>query len=180
HQMSATLIQIAAPSRETLHAYEDIRHELESLSGEINGNYGETDWMPVRYIYRDWARRKVPGLYRSACVGLVTPLRDGMNLVAMEYVVVQDPEDPGVLVLSRFAGAAESLGAALLVNPYDIHGTAQALQRALSMPLAERRERHAALMHAIRRDDVHAWRRAFLQALVEAPSDHAQPQLSHA
>jgi trehalose 6-phosphate synthase len=180
HQMSATLIQIAAPSRETLHAYEDIRHELESLSGEINGNYGETDWMPVRYIYRDWARRKVPGLYRSACVGLVTPLRDGMNLVAMEYVAVQDPEDPGVLVLSRFAGAAESLGAALLVNPYDIHGTAQALQRALSMPLAERRERHAALMHAIRRDDVHAWRRAFLEALVEAPSDHAQPLLSHA
>lgn len=179
-QMSATLMQIAAPSRETLHAYEDIRHELESLSGEINGAYGETDWMPVRYINRDWARRKLPGLYRAARVGLVTPLRDGMNLVSMEYVAVQDPEDPGVLVLSRFAGAAESLTAALLVNPYDIHGTAAVLQRALTMPLAERRERHAALLQAIRRHDVHAWRHGFLQALVEVPRDHARAQVAHA
>ena len=167
YRKSATLIQIAAPSRETVHAYEDIRRELEALSGEINGNYGDTGWMPVRYLHRTWARRKLPGLYRSACVALVTPLRDGMNLVAKEYVVVQDPQDPGVLVLSRFAGAAESMTEALLVNPYDIPATAQALRRALSMPLAERRERHASLMSSIRRDDVHAWRRDFLRALTD-------------
>jgi len=172
---SATLIQIAAPSREAVHAYEDIRRELEALSGEINGNFGDTGWMPVRYIHRTWARRKLPGLYRSACVALVTPLRDGMNLVGKEYVAVQDPQDPGVLVLSRFAGAAEALREALLVNPYDIPATAKALQRALRMPLAERRERHAALMECIRRDDVHAWRRAFLQALNET----RQPELPH-
>ena len=167
YRKSATLIQLAAPSRETVHAYEDIRRELEALSGEINGNYGDTGWMPVRYLHRTWARRKLPGLYRSACVALVTPLRDGMNLVAKEYVVVQDPQDPGVLVLSRFAGAAESMTEALLVNPYDVPATAQALRRALSMPLAERRERHAALMSSIRRDDVHAWRRDFLRALTD-------------
>ena len=168
YRMSATLIQIAAPSRETVVAYEDLRHELEALSGEINGNYGDTAWMPLRYIHRTWTRRKLPGLYRSACVALVTPLRDGMNLVAKEYVVVQDPQDPGVLVLSRFAGAAEAMTDALLVNPYDIPATAQALRRALSMPLTERRERHAALMTSIRRDDVHAWRRDFLCALADA------------
>jgi trehalose 6-phosphate synthase len=165
-RMSATLIQIAAPSRETVIAYEDIRRELESLSGRINGEYGETDWMPVRYMHRSWSRRRLPGLYRSARVALVTPLRDGMNLVAKEYVAVQDEDDPGVLVLSRFAGAAEALDAALLVNPYDIHTTADAMSRALAMPLDERRERHAALMRSIRRDDVFAWRNAFLKALV--------------
>ena len=174
HRKSATLIQIAAPSRESVLAYEDIRHELEALSGEINGNYGDTGWMPLRYIHRTWARRKLPALYRSACVALVTPLRDGMNLVAKEYVVVQDPEDPGVLVLSRFAGAAEAMTEALLVNPYDIPATAEALRRALSMPLAERRERHAALMNKIRRNDVHAGRRDFLGALADVQRELPQ------
>ena len=168
-RLKATLIQIAAPSRETVNAYEDIRRELESLSGQINGDFGDTAWMPVRYIHRTWARRKLAGLYRSAAVALVTPLRDGMNLVAKEYVVVQDPDDPGVLVLSRFAGAADALREALLVNPYDIDSTAQALNRALLMPLAERRERHAAMMQSIRREDVHAWRRDFLHVLREVP-----------
>jgi len=88
-------------------AYADIRHALENLCGVINGDYGELDWMPVRYIHRTVARKRVPGLCRAAAVGLVTPLRDGMNLVAKEYVAAQDPADPGVLVLSRFAGAAE-------------------------------------------------------------------------
>lgn len=181
---SATLIQIAAPSRETVNAYEGIRRELEALSGEINSDYGDTDWMPVRYLHRTWARAKLPGLFRSSRVALVTPLRDGMNLVAKEYVAVQDPQDPGVLVLSRFAGAAEALRAALLVNPYDIAATAQTLQRALTMPLDERRERHAALMDSIRREDVHAWRRDFLRTLAaesqdDAPSGAHEPVMQH-
>lgn len=164
---SATLIQVAAPSREDVHAYGDIRRELEGLCGAINGDFGDIDWMPVRYIHRTVARRRVPGLYRAARVGLVTPLRDGMNLVAKEFVTVQDPADPGVLVLSRFAGAAEQLRDALLVNPYDTQATADAIQRALHMPLQERQMRHARLLEEIRRHDVHWWRRGFLAALME-------------
>ncbi|MET3514097.1 trehalose 6-phosphate synthase [Pseudacidovorax sp. 1753] len=166
---SATLIQIASPTREDVDAYGDIRRELESLCGAINGDYGELDWMPVRYIHRTVARKRVPGLCRAAAVGLVTPLRDGMNLVAKEYIAAQDPADPGVLVLSRFAGAAEQLKEALLVNPYDTHGTAETIQQALHMPLEERRARHQKLLSRIRDHDVHWWRRTFLDALREAP-----------
>lgn len=132
---SATLVQIASPSREDVSAYTDILHELESLCGSINGNFGELDWMPVRYIHRSVARARLPGLYRASRVALVTPLRDGMNLVAKEFVAAQNPEDPGVLVLSRFAGAAEQMREALLVNPYDREGTAAAILLALQMPL---------------------------------------------
>ena len=174
HQ-SATLIQIASPTRESVHAYEDIRHELEGLSGEINGTYGELDWMPIRYMHRTLARRKLPALYRLARVALVTPLRDGMNLVAKEFVAVQDPADPGVLVLSRFAGAAEQMREALLVSPYDIPGTAQAIQRALQMPLEERQRRHAALLANVREQDVHHWRRSFLDALAVVRQHDAPP-----
>ncbi|MFJ2986471.1 alpha,alpha-trehalose-phosphate synthase (UDP-forming) [Collimonas sp. NPDC087041] len=162
---SATLLQVASPSREDVDAYVDIQHELESLCGAINGNYGDLDWMPVRYIHRTIARRRLPGLYRACDVALVTPLRDGMNLVAKEFVVAQDESDPGVLVLSRFAGAAEQLKDALLVNPYDIPGTAQAIQRALQMPLEERRARHAALLENVCKYDVHWWCRQFLDTL---------------
>ncbi|MEF7614918.1 trehalose-6-phosphate synthase [Aquincola sp. MAHUQ-54] len=172
---SATLIQIASPTRESVDAYADIRRELESLAGEINGNYGELAWMPIRYMHRTWARKRLPGLYRAACVALVTPLRDGMNLVAKEYVAMQDEDNPGVLVLSRFAGAAEQMREALLVNPYDIPATAQTIQRALQMPLAERRERHAALLKTIREYDVHAWRRDFLRVLDETVEPGAPP-----
>jgi trehalose 6-phosphate synthase len=171
NRRSATLIQIASPTRETVDAYADIRRELESMCGAINGDFGELDWMPVRYIHRVVARRRVPGLCRAAAVGLVTPLRDGMNLVAKEYVAAQDPADPGVLVLSRFAGAAEQLKEALLVNPYDTHGTAQTLQHALRMPLEERRLRHQKLLTRIREQDVHWWRNSFLEALRTAPSE---------
>lgn len=164
----ATLIQIAAPSREDVGAYDQLRRQMDSMCGAINGDYGELDWMPVRYIHRNVARKRLPGLYRASRVALVTPLRDGMNLVAKEFLAAQDPEDPGVLVLSRFAGAAEQLRQALLVNPYDSHGTAQAIQRALTMPLGERIERHSALMETIRKYDVHWWRKAFLEALKEA------------
>ena len=169
-----TLIQIASPTRETVNAYEDLLHELEALAGEINGNYGELDWQPIRYLHRTWARKRLPALYRAARVALVTPLRDGMNLVAKEYVAVQDEADPGVLVLSRFAGAAEQMREALLVNPYDVPATAQVIQRALHMPLNERRERHTALLAQIRAHDVHAWRSEFLRTLAEVIQDSPQ------
>lgn len=162
---SATLIQIASPSREGVEAYAEIRAELERLCGAVNGDFGDLDWMPVRYIHRTVARRRLPGLYRAARVGVITPLRDGMNLVAKEYVASQDAADPGVLVLSRFTGAAEQLTEALLVNPYDIRGTAEALQQALEMPLTERQARHDALLHCIREHDVHRWCADFLGAL---------------
>jgi trehalose 6-phosphate synthase len=168
---SATLIQIASPSRENVSAYTDILRELETLCGSINGNFGELDWMPVRYIHRTVARARLPGLYKASRVALVTPLRDGMNLVAKEFVAAQDPEDPGVLVLSRFAGAAEQLKEALLVNPYDTEGTAAAILLALQMPLEERRSRHEALMRTVRQYDVHWWCDSFLQALGEAQAE---------
>ncbi len=173
NQGSATLIQIASPSRESVDAYAALRTELESLSGAINSEYGELDWMPLRYIHRNVARKRLPGLYRAAAVALVTPLRDGMNLVAKEYVAAQDPADPGVLVLSRFAGAAEQMAEALLVNPYDTARTAEAIQRALQMPLAERQQRHQALLARIRTHDVHWWRESFLHALQQTSGDEA-------
>ncbi len=175
---SATLVQIAAPSREDVSAYSDILHELESLCGAINGNYGELDWMPVRYMHRTVARPRLPGLYRASRVALVTPLRDGMNLVAKEFLASQDPADPGVLVLSRFAGAAEQLRDALLVNPYDIEGTANAIHLALQMPVEERRNRHQALMSVIRDYDVHWWCETFLDRLAQAePAESGTPWL---
>ncbi|MDP2262159.1 MAG: alpha,alpha-trehalose-phosphate synthase (UDP-forming) [Hydrogenophaga sp.] len=167
---STTLIQIASPSRESVDAYASLRQELESLSGAINGDFGQLDWMPVRYIHRTVMRKRLPGLYRAAAVALVTPLRDGMNLVAKEFIAAQDPDDPGVLVLSRFAGAAEQLREALLVNPYDTTRTAETIQRALHMSLEERQRRHQALLARIRERDVHWWRESYLQALARAPA----------
>lgn len=172
---SATLIQIASPSREDVSAYSDILHELESLCGSINGNFGDLDWMPVRYIHRTVARARLPGLYRASRVALVTPLRDGMNLVAKEFIASQDEADPGVLVLSRFAGAAEQLRDALLVNPYDTEGTAAAILLALQMPLEERRNRHAAMMDMLRRQDVHWWCDTFLADLQRAQAEEKGP-----
>jgi len=167
----ATLIQIASPSREEVDAYTDILHELEALCGSINGNYGELDWMPVRYMHRTVARPRLPGLYRASRVALVTPLRDGMNLVAKEFIASQDQADPGVLVLSRFAGAAEQLREALLVNPYDIEATANAIHLALQMPLEERRSRHLSLLATIRQYDVHWWCSTFLDTLARAKAE---------
>ena len=178
---SATLIQIASPSREDMGTYTDLLAELESLCGSVNGDFGELDWMPVRYMHRNVARAELPGLYRAASVALVTPLRDGMNLVAKEFIAAQDPADPGVLVLSRFAGAAEQLMDALMVNPYDIDGTATTIQRALHMPLNERKARHHNLLKTIRTQDVHWWRRSFLAALESVSgSTHVQPAVKAA
>jgi trehalose 6-phosphate synthase len=162
---SAVLVQVAAPSREDVDAYADLKTAMEGLSGAINGEYGELDWMPVRYMHRAVARKRLPALYHAARVALVTPLRDGMNLVAKEFVAAQDPADPGVLVLSRFAGAAEQMTDALLVNPYDVQAVAEAAQRALQMPLTERQTRHQRLLAGLRAQDVHWWQRHFLEQL---------------
>ena len=165
NQKVATLMQIAPPTREDVDAYADIRHELEALSGAINGDFGDFDWTPVRYIHRVVPRDTLAALFRGSHVGLVTPLRDGMNLVAKEYVAAQDEERPGVLVLSRFAGAAEDLVEALIVNPYDPDEVARALQTAIKMPLAERRERNAALLQRVRKRNVKHWRESYLAML---------------
>ena len=165
HRRSATLLQISAPSREEVPEYQSMRRSIERLVGHINGRFGEHDWTPVRYLNRTYSRRSVTGFCAISKVGLVTPLRDGLNLVAEEYVAAQPEGDPGVLVLSRFAGAAEYLDGALIVNPYDVAGVAIALDRALTMPLEERQERHARMMTAVRTYDIVAWRRRFLEAL---------------
>ena len=160
-----TMMQIAPPTREDVDAYADIREELERLSGAINGAYADFNWTPIRYIHRNIPRATLAGLLRGSMVGLVTPLRDGMNLVAKEYVAAQADDDPGVLVLSKFAGAAEEMEEALQVNPLDIQDVTFAIQRAITMPREERRERHMALLKRIRTGDVTAWRRGFLSAL---------------
>jgi trehalose 6-phosphate synthase len=161
HQGNVVFMQIAPPSRGDIETYREIRHELEAEAGRINGRFAEVDWVPIRYLNRGFARSALMPLYAEAEVGLVTPLRDGMNLVAKEYVAAQDPDNPGMLVLSQFAGAARELDAALIVNPYDEAGVAVALDRALAMGLMERRERHAAMLAVMRRNSLDAWRDRF-------------------
>ena len=162
---TAVLMQVAPPTREELQAYAEIRSELEQLSGTINGQLGDFDWMPVRYIHRALPRETLAALFRGSKVGLVTPLRDGMNLVAKEYVAAQDPDDPGVLILSQFAGAAEDLKEALIVNPYDVEEMALSLERAFAMPQEERIKRHGALLERVRARSNKAWGDSFLEAL---------------
>jgi trehalose 6-phosphate synthase len=163
-----TYLQVAPISRGEVGAYRDFRRELEHHAAAINGRFGQVDWMPVRYVNQAIPRRRLSGLYRASRIGLVTPMRDGMNLVAKEYVAAQDPADPGVLVLSRFAGAALQLRDALLVNPYDSEDMAGALEMARTMSLEERRNRHGKLMRGLLDEDVGHWRRRFLTALTEA------------
>lgn len=139
--------------------YQEIRQELEAEAGYINGAHSEFDWVPVRYLNKGFSRRVLAGFYRHSRVGFVTPLRDGMNLVAKEFVAAQSHADPGVLVLSRFAGAAEEMTGALLVNPYDTEGMAQALNTAIHMPLEERRSRWGLMMEQLLTFDVHRWHR---------------------
>ena len=158
-------LQIAPRSRSDVPEYVDMRERLDSVVGRVNGTYADFDWMPIRYLTKGFTRRTLAGFFRIGRVGLVTPLRDGMNLVAKEYIAAQDPKNPGVLVLSRFAGAAEELTEAIMVNPYDIEGMADAMQTALHMPLKERRRRWSAMFHWLRQHDVAAWQRAFLDAL---------------
>ncbi|MEA3018460.1 MAG: trehalose 6-phosphate synthase [Sphingomonadales bacterium] len=164
------LLQIAPPSRGEVHTYEIIRERLDELSGRINGEFAEVDWVPVRYVNQGYPREELAGFYRASPIALITPLRDGMNLVAKEYVAAQDPEDPGVLILSRFAGAALQLKDALLVNPYSKDEISDAIQRALDMPKEERIRRWRAMYECVRRDDVVAWRKAFVAALTDCPT----------
>jgi trehalose 6-phosphate synthase len=160
-----SLLQIAPISRGDVDAYAELRRELEELAGRINGAFAQLDWIPVRMMTRGFARKGLAGLYRASRICLITPLRDGMNLVAKEYVAAQDPEEPGVLVLSRFAGAAQELTEALIVNPHDPAEVAEALQRALQMPLAERKERWTALYDKVVKGNAARWCELFLQAL---------------
>jgi trehalose 6-phosphate synthase len=159
------MLQIAPTSRDEVDAYQDIRARLDSQSGRINGAYATVDWVPLRYVNRSYRRDELAGIYRSAAVGLVTPLRDGMNLVAKEYVAAQNPKDPGVLVLSRFAGAALQMSEALIVNPYSREEVSDALKRALSMGPKERRQRWETLMHGVTANSVSQWRDDFVAAL---------------
>lgn len=163
-----TLMQIAPLSRADMRAYAAIREQLEGLAGRINGEFADTDWTPLRYLNRNFSHDLLMGFMRSARACLVTPVRDGMNLVAKEFIAAQDPADPGVLILSTLAGAARELTNALQVNPYDTLGVANAIQVALSMTLSERRQRHRALLDVIRRNDIHAWHGKFVAALEES------------
>jgi trehalose 6-phosphate synthase len=165
HQGRVTYLQITPKSRSEVPEYEAMQRMVAEQAGRVNGAIGTVDWVPIRYINRSVGRHILAGLYRLAKVGLVTPLRDGMNLVAKEYVAAQDAEDPGVLVLSRFAGAARELYGALLVNPYDAESTANALARALNMPQDERRERWRGMMNHLLEYDVSRWCRDFLKDL---------------
>ena len=160
-----SFLQIAPASRGKLDAYARIREELEQISGHVNGRFGDIDWVPLRFTTRGQPRSALAGLYRASRVGLVTPLRDGMNLVAKEYIAAQDPDDPGVLVLSQFAGAAEQMAEAVIVNPYSDLDLAESIQTALRMDKSERINRHAAMMETLLTNDINLWRRSYLQAL---------------
>jgi len=162
--------QIAPPSRSVVEEYAQLREQLDALSGRINGDYGDLDWMPIRYLARGYDREEIAGLYRLAKACLVTPLQDGMNLVAKEFVAAQDPEDPGVLILSQFAGAAEQMKEALIINPYDSSAIAEAVKRAIQMPLDERQERWQKLYDNISQQDISWWRSRFMFAFEQVPA----------
>lgn len=160
-----TYLQIAPLSRSDIPEYSSLEQAVGTIAGRINGKYGDAAWTPIRYLNRTHSRSALAGLFRSARVALVTPLRDGMNLVAKEFVAAQDADDPGVLILSRFAGAAMECQQALLVNPYDLEAVAGAIQQGLAMPLAERRERHGAMLTSLLRNGSTVWSRHFLRSL---------------
>ncbi|MDQ0316797.1 alpha,alpha-trehalose-phosphate synthase (UDP-forming) [Amorphus orientalis] len=163
-----SFMQVAPPSRSEVRAYSDIQRTLEGLTGRINGKFSDIDWTPISFLTQSLPRRALAGIYRASLIGLVTPLRDGMNLVAKEYVAAQDPEDPGVLVLSRFAGAAEELREALIVNPYSIDAIAEALQTGIRMPQDERKERWERLYGRITKTTAASWSRTFIERLTDA------------
>ncbi len=173
---SVSLLQIATLSRGNIEAYGDLQNQLAKLVSDVNGRHGEVDWTPIRYLNKGFSQTVLAGLYRTANVGVVTPLHDGMNLVAKEYVAAQNPVDPGVLVLSKFAGAANELDTALLVNPHDIDGMARTIATAFSMPLLERRMRWEAMMAKLRAGTIQEWFAGFVRALQDshALNDPAQ------
>ncbi len=161
-----SLLQVSVPTRAEIPDYAELRERVEGMVGRINGYFGDTDWVPVRYLYRSYDQHVLAQLYRLADVALVTPLRDGMNLVAKEFVVSQDPATPGVLVLSQYAGAAETLASALITNPFHPEGLAADLDHALRMPQAERIQRHRVMLGALEAEgDARAWAQRFLDTL---------------
>ncbi|MBI4365658.1 MAG: trehalose-6-phosphate synthase [Deltaproteobacteria bacterium] len=170
-----TYLQITPRSRTAIPEYADIGRLVGEAVGRINGTIGEASWTPVRYINKAHSRTALAGLYRAARAALVTPLRDGMNLVAKEFIAAQNADDPGVLILSRFAGAARECTAALLVNPYDPEGVAIAINRALAMPLDERRQRHAANFRVLMENDLSHWAERFLGTLERPTSGAGAP-----
>jgi trehalose 6-phosphate synthase len=164
---TVSLLQVAVPSRGNIKAYRELKAELSALVGEINGRHGEVDWTPIRYLNKGFSQLTLAGFYRVAGVGLVTPLHDGMNLVAKEYVAAQNPFDPGVLVLSSFAGAAKELDAALMINPHDIDGMARQIATALAMSIEERRERWQSMVRKLKAASVQGWFADFLHTLAD-------------
>src|SRR6202140_2310554 len=173
---AVSLLQIATPSRGAIEAYGNLQSELAKLGSDGNGRHGEVDWTPIRYLNKGFGQTVLAGLYRTAQVGVVTPLQDGMNLVAKEYVAAQNPADPGVLVLSTFAGAANELDTALLVNPNDIDAMARTIATALSMPLTERRMRWEAMMVKLRAGTIQQWFGDFVDALQESHADRCETE----
>ena len=165
-QRNVTLMQIAPPTRTGVRAYDEIRSELEQTSGRINGRFAESDWVPIRYLNKGVDRKPLMGFFRNSTVGLVTPVRDGMNLVAKEFMAAQDPEDPGMVVLSSLAGAACELTDAVIVNPYDRDDVADGIATAISMSLDERKQRFASMIEVLRKNDITAWRTRFVDALL--------------
>ncbi len=159
-------LQVAPTSRGEVEAYQDLRARIDALTGRINGSFADMDWEPIRYVHQSFNRDELAGVFRAARVCLVTPLRDGMNLVAKEFVAAQDPYDPGVLVLSRFTGAARQMTDAVIVNPFSREEMSEAIKRALSMGRAERVARWESLIEGVRRNDVVAWRDSFVEALM--------------
>src|SRR4030088_1642041 len=170
---TVSLLQIATPSRGGIEAYGNLQSELAKLVSDVNGRHGEVDWTPIRYLNKGFSQTVLAGLYRTAQVGVVTPLHDGMNLVAKEYVAAQTPADPGVLVLSKFAGAANELDTALLVNPHDIDGMARTIATAVAMPLTERIMRWEAMMKKLRAGTIQRWFADFVDALQATHTDKA-------
>ncbi|MCK6589676.1 MAG: bifunctional alpha,alpha-trehalose-phosphate synthase (UDP-forming)/trehalose-phosphatase [Polyangiaceae bacterium] len=172
------MIQVAVPSRTQIPAYEEFRRRVDEMVGRINGQYGTIDGVPIHYLYQSFNQADLAAMYRAADVMLVTPLRDGMNLVAKEFVASRTDDD-GVLILSEFAGAASELGEALIINPYDVDGVATAIVQAISMPAEERAFRMRALRQRVTTYDVHYWVRSFLDTLT--PEDEEEePQETEA
>ena len=159
-----TLIQITQPSRSRLREYAEEREKVERLVGQVNGRYSEAGWVPIRYLYRYFTQNQLARFYHDSNVGMVTPVRDGMNLIAKEYIAAQG-DDPGVLVLSKFTGAAVELTEAIQVNPYDTDGMAEKLYQALRMPRGERVRRWKSQMDVVSTNTARSWGESFYQDL---------------
>jgi trehalose 6-phosphate synthase len=162
-----TLLQLTPKIWSDIKQYAEIESEVAALIGRVNGRFGDAAWTPIRYVNRCYSRTVLAGIYRAADVAMTTPLRDGMNLGAKEFLAAQDPDDPGVLMLSQFAGAAMELHEALVVNPHETDAVAAALKRALEMQLDERRERHAPMLAHLLKNDSRQWSRSYTSTLVD-------------